>query len=346
MLTDVFSPVASLVFLGGIFLASCAGTWCFIKIAHRHSLLDIPNQRSSHTTPTPRGGGLAILFAFFLGGGCLVVSGKVAIPHALGLAGCGLAVALVGFWDDLFQLSAVIRLLVHFCSVFLAINYFLPANAFFLFGVSGIALMLSQLFAVFGVVWLLNLFNFMDGIDGLAGAETISVALGAGILLFCIGDTENYLPLLLVLAVSTLGFLMWNWPGAKIFMGDACSGFLGFCIAIFALLTSWSTGLTIWTWMILSAVFVVDSTVTLLVRLRRGQKIYQAHRSHAYQILARRSGSHLRVTLYYLGINWFFLFPLAGLSVYKPEYGFVLFLLSYSLLTILCMVVGAGTTNH
>jgi len=343
MLTDVVSLFPPLAFLGILFLVSCGGTWWLIKVTLHHNLLDIPNQRSSHSMPTPSGGGIAILLGFFLGVSFLALSGMIEIPNTLGLSGCGLGIALVGLWDDLFQLPVVSRLIVHFCCVFLAVYFFVPSDAFSLY--DDMSPIPVRFLVVFGVVWLLNLFNFMDGIDGLAGAETISVALGAGIILFWIGDTENYLPVLMVLTASTFGFIVWNWFPAKIFMGDACSAFLGFCFGMVALLTSLSTGLNLWTWLILLAAFVVDSTVTLGVRIWRGNKFYQAHRSHVYQILARRSGSHLRVTLYYIGINWLFLFPLACLSVYKPEYGFSLVLLSYSLLTLLCMVVGAGTTN-
>lgn len=323
-------------------------TWGMRMLALRHSLLDIPNQRSSHSLPTPRGGGIAIVLAFYLGAGTLVLTGRVDIPHILGLSGCGLGIAMIGLWDDLFHLSAARRIVVHVGCVLLALNFF-PSNCTSLLpGGEGIAPVVEwgvRLLLVFGVVWLVNLYNFMDGIDGLAGAEALSVALGAGIILFSLGETGNYFPLLLLLAASVLGFLLWNWPPARIFMGDACSGFLGFCFGMFALLTTCSTSMTLWTWLLLLGVFVVDATVTLLVRICRGEKFYQAHRSHAYQILARRTGSHLKVTLGCLGINWLFLFPLASLSVYRPEYGLLLVIFSYTLLTILCMLSGAGTTN-
>ncbi len=314
-------------------------------MALRYSLLDIPNHRSSHSLPTPHGGGLALLLSFYLGGGYLVFTATIDIPHLLGLSVCGLGIVMVGLLDDLFHISAGKRFIVHFFCAFWAVNFFIASDASFLPGDNWVALLFVRLLLVVGIVWSLNFFNFMDGIDGLAGAETISVALGAGILLFCSGQTENYFPLLMLLAASALGFLVWNWPPAKIFMGDACSGFLGFCFGIFCLLTISSTGLTLWTWFLFLGVFIVDSTVTLMVRVWRGEKFYQAHRSHAYQILARKMGSHLKVTLCYIGINWLFLFPLACLSVYRPEYGLVLVIFSYSLLTIFCMVAGAGIKN-
>ena len=334
-----------LILLVGSFFFSWVGTWAIRKATLRYNLLAVPNQRSSHSLPTPHGGGLALLVSFYLGGSYLVFAGGVDIPHLFGLSLCGLGIAMIGLLDDLFHLSTFKRFVVHCFCVFWAVHFFLSFDPSFLPGDNGIPPVIVRLLLMVGVVWLLNLFNFMDGIDGLAGAEAISVALGAGLLLFFNGETENYLPLLLVLAASAFGFLIWNWPPAKIFMGDACSAFLGFCFGIFCLLTTSCTGLTLWSWLILLAVFVVDSTVTLLVRIRRGEKWYQAHRSHAYQILSRRMGSHLKVTLCYLAINWFFLFPLACLSLHRPEYGLFLTIFSYSLLTILCMFVGAGTTN-
>ncbi|MDW7772654.1 MAG: glycosyltransferase family 4 protein [Desulfobulbaceae bacterium] len=331
--------------LTAVFLVSCGGTWGLGRLALRYSLLDVPNQRSSHNLPTPRGGGLALLLGFYLGGGYLVWNGGIHIPHILGLAGCGLGIAIAGFLDDYFRLSAGKRIFIHFLCVFVAVRFFISDNALFLHWGNVIPLFLVRFLFVVGLVWLLNLYNFMDGIDGLAGMEAISVALGAGIILFFTGETANYLPLLQVLAAASIGFLVWNWPPARIFMGDAGSGFLGFFFGIFALLTASSTSLNPWTWSILLGAFVVDATVTLMVRIRRGEKFYEAHRSHAYQILARRFGSHGKVTLGYMGMNWFFLFPLACLSAYKPDYGLFLVIFSYALLAILCILAGAGTKN-
>lgn len=328
-----------------VLLAAFAGTWGLRKFAIRHQLLDIPNRRSSHRTPVPRTGGLPILLSFYLGAAYLSLTGRIEIPHLLGLGGCGLGIAMVGFFDDLFHLSAVLRLIVHFLCVFAAVNFFIPVADLFPALSPGFPLAPVKFLLVTGGVWLLNLYNFMDGIDGIAGAEAISAALGAGVILFFSGETENYFPLLLFLTAAASGFLIWNWPPAKVFMGDAGSSFLGFCFGMFALLTAAATGLSLWTWGILLASFVVDSTVTLAVRIRRRKKFYRAHRSHAYQILARREGSHLKVTLGYTAVNWLFLFPLACLSVYKPEYGVVLVIFSYALLASFCIFVGAGKTN-
>lgn len=334
-----------LFLLNAVFLVSCAGTWGLKNLAPRCGLVDVPNRRSSHELPTPRGGGLALVLGFYLGGGYLALTGGTAIPHLLGLGICGLGIAATGLADDLFRLSPARRIILHFACTAAAVYFFLPVEG--VFGPPGgiVPLFVVRLLLVVGIVWLLNLYNFMDGIDGIAGAEAVSAALGAGFILLLKGETAVYLPLLLVLAAAALGFLVWNLPLAGIFMGDAGSVFLGFCFGVLAVLTAAATGLNLWSWSILLGTFVVDATVTLVVRLMRGEKIYQAHRSHAYQILARRTGSHGRVTFGYMGANWLFLFPLAVLAAFHPGYAPLLVIFSYAPLILLCILIGAGRTN-
>ncbi len=334
-----------LFLLIAVFFLSCGGTWGLRALALRYGLLDIPNRRSSHNLPTPRGGGPALLLGLYMGGGYLAMTGGMTIPHVFGLGACGLGIAAAGLADDLFRLSVARRLVLHFACTFAAVYFFLPLDQLVGKLDGFIPLFAVRILMVVGIVWLLNLYNFMDGIDGLAGGEAVSVALGAGIILLFMGETENFLPLLLVLAAAALGFLVWNRPPARIFMGDAGSGFLGFCFGILALLTASSTGLNLWSWGILLGTFLVDATVTLVVRLMRGEKVYQAHRSHAYQILARRTGSHGRVTIGYMAANWLFLFPMAWLAASQPEYGPLLLIFSYAPLAILCILTGAGRTN-
>jgi len=334
-----------LFFFTFIFLSSWCLTWLLRRIALHHSLLDIPNQRSSHSQPTPRGGGLAILLACYFGGAYLSLTGRMVIPHIFVLGGCSLGIVIIGFLDDLFHLSSGVRLVVHFGCALLALN-FLPFNSYSLISSGGGLLSTAALILIsFGVVWSINLYNFMDGIDGLAGIEAVTVTLGAGFLLYYTGDTVGSFLLLLLLAVSVLGFLMFNWPPARIFMGDACSGFLGFFFAIIALLTAHSTRLTLWTWLILLGVFVVDSGVTLLTRIYLRKKFYEAHRSHAYQILARRLQSHKKVTLAVLAVNMLWLFPCAFFATSRPGYGLFATLVSYVPLILVCVMARAGIIN-
>jgi Fuc2NAc and GlcNAc transferase len=150
----------------------------------------------------------------------------------------------------------------------------------------------------------------------------------------------------MALSASILGFLVFNWPPAKIFMGDAGSNFLGFMLGALALITA-STGLiNLWGWLILLAIFIGDSTLTLLRRVKQGDKLYEAHRSHAYQILSRRWNSHVPVTLLVLCVNLIWLLPLAWAASVWPAEGILLCLLAYAPLLWFMYQVGAGTTNH
>jgi Fuc2NAc and GlcNAc transferase len=168
------------------------------------------------------------------------------------------------------------------------------------------------------LVWLTNLFNFMDGIDGLAGMEAVCVSVFGGILLFH-GGLASYSQLFWLLAAASLGFLLWNWPPAKIFMGDVGSGFLGFTLGTLALFSSSSNSGLIWPWLILLAAFIVDATVTLLRRMFSRARWYEAHRSHAYQHAAQAWASHTKVTLAVAVINIGWLFPLAWAASRFPQ---------------------------
>jgi len=335
-----------LFFFSFIFLLSWGLTRCITKIALRHSLLDIPNQRSSHCCPTPRGGGIAILLAFYLGGAYLVFTGKVAVPYLLVLSGCGLGIAIIGLLDDLFHLTAFKRIIVHFGCALLAVQFLHSGSDIFMPLGEGISSVIKLISLTVGIVWLINLYNFMDGIDGLAGSEAVSVAVGASLLLFYSGGQGSCFFLLLLFASSVFGFLVLNWSPARIFMGDVCSGFLGFFFAIIALFTVQSTKMTLSAWMILLGVFVADSTVTLLVRVSRGKRFYEAHCSHAYQILSRHLRSHKKVTIGVLAVNVLWLLPWAFCAISWPAYSLLFILLSYAPLVLICLMVGAGTINE
>jgi Fuc2NAc and GlcNAc transferase len=199
--------------------------------------------------------------------------------------------------------------------------------------------------AVVYLVWLLNLFNFMDGIDGISGAEVVSVCSAAAFLIHRTTHDYNVASLPLALAAATLGFLVFNWPPAKIFMGDVGSGFVGFIIGIFSLIAADSVGSLGWVWITLLGVFIVDATVTLIGRLVRKQKPHVAHRSHAFQHLALRFGSHKPVTIGVLGINLLWLFPIALAVTEGRIDGFVGVLIAYTPLTIAALIFGAGTPS-
>lgn len=287
-------------------------TWALRQYALNRSLVDIPNARSSHSVPTPRGGGVAIVLAFILALPVLVLAEVLPWPQFCAIAGAGFWVATVGFLDDHGHIAARWRLLAHFAAAIWALFWLGGVPPFVVFGIHVDLAWAGPLLAAVYLVWLLNLYNFMDGIDGIAGVEAISVCLGGAFLYWYLGFAE-YATVPLLLAAAVAGFLFWNFPPARIFMGDAGSGFLGVSLGLLSLQAAWVKPQLLWSWLILLGVFIVDATWTLICRMLRGERVYEAHRSHAYQFASRRYGQHLPVTLAVAALNLFWLFPLSVL---------------------------------
>ena len=308
-------------------------------------LMDIPNERSSHTAPTPRGGGVAIVASFLLGLQLSWFLGLVSGAQTLGFLGAGGLVAVVGFIDDHQHIPARWRLLGHFAASAALLWAFggLPALPFA--GTTWNLGLLGHLIALFYLVWMLNLYNFMDGIDAIAGLEAVTVCLGAALCCWLAGQAAfGWLPLLLT--VATIGFLVWNFPPAKIFMGDAGSGFLGLVLGGLSLQAAWAAPQLFWCWLILLGVFVVDATWTLLQRLLRGERLYEAHRSHGYQRAARLLGAHRGVSLSVAVINLLWLLPIALLVSLGRVDGVVGLIVAYAPLALLAVHLGAGRPEN
>lgn len=286
-----------------------AGTGILRRYALARSVLDIPNARSSHTVPTPRGGGVAIVLAFLVGVIGLALIGHVDSRTMVAILGAGTLVAVVGFIDDHRHIAARWRLLAHFAAAAWALAWLGGLPPIEIFGRPLDAGLAGDLLAAVGLVWLLNLYNFMDGIDGIAGIEACTTCLAATLLVLLGPGSEADATLPLLLATASLGFLVWNFPPARIFMGDAGSGFVGLMLGIVAIVAARGSPGLLWAWLILLGAFIVDATVTLLRRLRRGARLHEAHRTHAYQHAARRAGGHRPVTLAVAAINLFWLLP-------------------------------------
>lgn len=295
--------VVILIFLFIAFIASVALTGLLRRYALAASLLDIPNARSSHSLPTPRGGGVAIVVVFLLGILVLFKFGLLTTAALWALLGAGAWIAVVGFIDDHQHIPARWRLLAHFIGAAWGLFWLGGLPPLFGFDLAWLGYVLGT----FYLVWLLNLYNFMDGIDGLASIEALSVCLG-GVLLSGVSG-QTYGLILLIMAVA--GFLIWNFPPAKIFMGDAGSGFLGITLGLFSLQAANQVPQFFWSWLILLGVFIVDATWTLARRFLRGEKVYEAHRSHAYQFAARHYSAHKPVSLAVAAINIVWLLPIA-----------------------------------
>jgi len=304
-------------------------------------LLDVPNERSSHLVPTPRGGGVAIALTAFAGFALLTALHAADFGLFAALAG-GLGVAAIGLLDDRRALPAAGRLAAHLAAALWALAWLggLPPLRI---GDQLVTLgALGTILGALGIVWVLNLFNFMDGIDGLAASEATFIAWSGAVLAGPVSVGNGAAAAAAVFGASCLGFLRWNWPPARIFMGDVGSGFAGYVIAVLALGTARHDPIGLWTWLVLGGAFFVDATVTLLRRLLRGERAYEAHRSHAYQWLARRWGSHGTVTLAVLTVNILWLLPCAVLANKFPRYAAMLVLIALAPLVPLAIIAGAG----
>lgn len=260
----------------------------------KKSFLASVNERSSHTVPTPHGGGIALALTWFLGLLYLYFTGQIEQNLFYSLV-VGLVISIVSFFDDIYELSPKLRLIIQGI-VAIGGLYFLGGFETLTFGIFDISnSMFTNIFAFFMIIWFINLYNFLDGINGYAGSEAVFLAI-AGFVLF--GGNH-----FLVLAVATLGFLYWNWNKAKIFMGDVGSTLLGYNIAIFTIYYANQEATNFWIWIILFGVYWFDATLTLIRRKLNKEKLSQAHKKHAYQRLTQSGWSHYKVTNYSIGLN-------------------------------------------
>src|SRR3990167_1301119 len=291
-----YSIYALLMLASGIF------TKLLCICLNGNKLLDIPNQRSLHAEPTLKGGGVIFVVIFISAIVILSWQHKINVANFIPMLLPIAIIAVIGLLDDIFFYSAMQRILWHFIAASLVVYY--------LGGISGLGFNLNSpiliiccnIVLLVYLVWMLNLFNFMDGVDGLAAIETLTVCIGCAILYFIFGNRDAQafhilynIPLLLAAAVA--GFLCINFPPAKIFMGDIGSGFLGLVLGILSLFAMQENLNFFYSWIIMLAVFITDATVTLLRRAWNQEKIFEPHRSHAYQHAALDYGNHLPVTL-------------------------------------------------
>ena len=304
------------VFCVLIFLISFTLTYIVRRWAIFKSVLDHPNERSSHTIATPRGGGIAITFTWFLAITFLFL--RIDIDSSLFFALlCGIPISVIGLVDDVFTISPKVRLFIQVASATLALIFLRGLNSIDL----GFALLtvpyLFSIMSIIGIVWFTNLFNFLDGIDGYISGEVIFIGF-AYFLLF--GGIPTVL-----LAVITAGFLVWNWQPAKIFMGDVGSTLLGFTVGVFAVYYQNIGESSIVIWLMLTSLFWFDASLTLFRRWRNGETLSKAHKKHAYQRIVQSGFSHQKTVIYSLLINLSIL-GLVWLTIRFPNYS-LLFLI-------------------
>lgn len=280
------------------FISALVFTELARRLALRMSVVDIPNERSSHKKVVPRGGGLAIVVVVLT---YVLVFPIADYQYEVLLVITGLAI--LGWSDDRYSLTAGIRLLVQSA---IAVGTILTVGPFKFVEFLGMRVLetpFSLIFTFLWIVWMINLYNFMDGIDGIAGVETVVAATTMGIWFYAFGIDTQLLLFCWVLAAASLGFLVFNWPPAKIFMGDVGSVCIGGIFAILAIIGVNEYDIPLAAYIILLSVFIADSTITVIRRLYNRENIFRAHRSHYYQRAVSVGWSHKQVSVVILVAN-------------------------------------------
>ena len=328
-----------------IAVASLAVAFCTALIirwrARKLGLIAEVNARSSHTVPTPSGGGIGIVLAGSLAGIFVAIPYPTAIVPVIV---AGVLIAIIGYLDDRQPIAARWRL---GAQILLTGAVVLSIPLEILGPQMGVALpepVFLVVLVLAGALWI-NLYNFMDGIDGLAAAEAIFLLLGAMFIAWWFQPGVLYQALFWWmgwLAAACLGFILLNWAPAKIFMGDAGSTYLGLMFFFFVIASIAGSWLSLAQWLILAAAFLADSLTTLARRALNREAFWQPHKRHAYQHLQRRLGSHARATLIYIAIDIVLLLPLAWLAGAYPAYDWAFLALVYAILVPAAIVAGAG----
>ncbi len=277
-----------------LFLLSLFLTLFIRNLAIRKSILDFPNERSSHKNPTPKVGGLAVAIVWFSGLFYLYITNN--IDHKLFFSFIpGILLVVIGIIDDIIAIKPLYRLIFQLIVSGIAL--------FILGGLGKLNLgfftfenrLILSILALLGIIWFINLFNFLDGIDGYIGMEIVFITSSA-ILLF----NDRIAPVLLA---STLGFLIWNWQPAKIFMGDVGSTLLGFNIAVFSIYYQNTSKSSLLIWLMLSSVFWFDATLTLFRRFKKKEPLIVPHKKHAFHRIVQSGFSHQKTVIYAFSLN-------------------------------------------
>ena len=302
---------------------SFAATTIVRSIALRKNILDIPNLRSSHTQPTPRGGGVAIVTAWYFGLFCLDYFGLIE-PGLFFALISGVLLAFVSLLDDIFTIKPWIRILFQLLTVFSGLYFIGGLKIIYLNDLTFAVPIIFNIVVVLGAIWFINLYNFMDGIDGYASVEALAIAAG---MFLIIGD-----PIFLILIFSVFGFLIWNWPKAKIFMGDIGSTQLGYILVILGIYFNNNHEFNIFGWLILTSLFWFDATLTLYRRWNNKEKLNMAHKKHAYQRIVQFGFTHQRTIIISIFVNLIF----SGL-IYLSEMTRISYLMTFTL----CLIINA-----
>ncbi|MCG8325948.1 MAG: glycosyltransferase family 4 protein [Thiotrichales bacterium] len=314
-----------------MFLLSYAIVWLVFRYSEKHAVLDHPNERSSHVEPTATGGGLAVAVCLAIGMLLLWQFGILETVFFYAVLPPVAVIAITGWLDVHNHVRTIYRVFIYSVSALWAVMFIGGFPELNLGGVSVQTGIIGVLLAVLGIIWLTNLYNFMDGIDGFAAIQAICVSMG-GTLLLLASELPGEAVLCFFLVSATLGYLVWNWPPAKIFMGDVGSCPLGFYFGVMALWSHSAGGPQVYVWLILLSVFIADATYTLIMRVMQRHEWYAAHRSHAYQKLVQIGYTHKQLSIGLLILNLFLIWPLAYLAYLKIDQALYITVTVYTLL--------------
>jgi Fuc2NAc and GlcNAc transferase len=299
-----------------IIACSWIGVFLYKKFAIYTGIFAHQNHRTLHDEPIPRGGGVvfSILFILFI----FLIWPYLELSNNLFLIlGVGGGVAtLFGFIDDIMNIRARTKLIIQLLLSGWVV-YWLYLDSLLVMNWMPIYIMITA--CLFFMVWMMNAYNFMDGVDGMASSGAIFSSLTLALVLSLTSNSVELIPIFILIATTVSGFIIFNWPPATIFMGDAGSVFLGYIFGALLIFTTLNGSLSIWNWLIVFGYFFADTTVTQIVRIILVKKWYLAHQSHAYQNIARINGSHLKVTSRVTLYNIIWILPIAIWSALQPE---------------------------
>jgi Fuc2NAc and GlcNAc transferase len=308
-----------------LFIFNIIGVYLYKKVAVKFNIIANINYRTLHESPLPKGGG--IVFSILSVISLLLVWGQGKLSDeifwVLGLG--GFIAGVFGFIDDIKNIRARTKLAIQLC-LSAWVVYWIDLSEILLF--DWMPKYIVELFFLFVMAWMINAYNFMDGIDGIAASGAIFISFTLSMVLFLSDRFGEPLHIFMFLTAAVSGFVIFNWPPATIFMGDAGSVFLGYTFGALLLFTVINGDLSIWTWLVVFGYYIADTTVTQIARVILVKKWWQAHRSHAYQNLARLTGSHLKVTGGVTIYNVFWILPLTLWSALQPEIAIVPVILS------------------
>ena len=304
------------IFIFTSFLLTLFGIHYYCKIAIKYKILAYTNFRTLHDNVMPRGGGIVFSLIFILAVLTLSLTNNIDCNTIYAICVGGIGAMALGFIDDVINLTKRYKFILQWC---LAIWIMLCFNGEYLVAPEWMPVWFSIFFTLFSLVWLINLYNFMDGIDGMAISGSVSICVTLIIVLLISSGPKEIILIFSLLATCSFAFLIYNWPPAKIFMGDSGSIFLGYIFGVLIIKTTLAGDINIWTWLIVFGYFVGDTTTTTIMRIFLVRNWYGEHQSHAYQNLARIWGSHSKMTRYMLIFHFLWLLPLAIWSTINSE---------------------------